>query len=80
MDRLLEYLYTDVMRRYWNESPSFKKAWKDWENVQGKASSLKAKDAALLLAERQGCMAFLLGLHMGLSLENDLWKRLGQEL
>ena len=80
MDKLLEYFYNDVMRRCWNNSGAFIEAWKEWEDTCGEKGTIEIKDAALLLAEKQGRIAFFPGLHLGFLTESTLWQELDQEL
>ena len=75
MDTLLEYLYIDAMKRIWSGSTRERKALAEWNAAQGKDWG-EIYNAAQLLAERQSEIAFLAGFHLGLTLENTLWKQL----
>ena len=74
MDTLLEYLYVDVMSRCWSGSPRQKEALQEWSAAEGKDWD-DIYNAAQLLAEEQSMTAFLAGFHLGLTLENSLWKQ-----
>lgn len=76
MDTFLEYLYCDVMKRYWSGSVSQQAALEAWEAAEGKDWD-DLCDAAHLLAEEQGFSAFLAGFHLGFTLENTLRQQLG---
>lgn len=74
MDTFLDYLYCDVMKRYWNGSTSKKEALAEWEAAKGKDWPTLC-DAAHLLAEEQSFAAFLAAFHLGAALERTLWQR-----
>lgn len=77
MDMLLEYLYHDVMKRYWINSTDQERALEELETARGKSWN-EICDAAHLLAERQSFSVFLAAFHLGFSLENTLCQKLGQ--
>lgn len=74
MDTLLGYLYVDVMKRCWTGIPRQEEALKEWDAAEGKDWK-DVYNAAQLLAEEQSVTAFLAGFHLGLTLENTLWKQ-----
>lgn len=76
MDTFLDYLYYDVMKRYWRGSVSEQQALAEWSAAGGKDWG-DLCDAANLLAEEQSEIAFLAGFHLGFTLENTLRQQLG---
>ena len=77
MDISLEYLYHDVMKRYWINSADQERALEELEAAKGKSWN-EICDAAQLLAEQQSFAVFLAAFHLGFSLENTLCQQLGQ--
>ncbi len=74
MDTLLEYLYVDVMKRCWSGSTRRQEAVDELNKAEGKGWD-DVYNAAQLLAEEQSITAFFAGFHLGLTLENSLWKQ-----
>ena len=71
MNAVLAMFYSDATRRYLNSSPFCQDARRKWEEAEGKDWDT-ISNAALLLAEREGYLFFLLGLRLGVMLSGEL--------
>jgi len=79
MEQMLNYLYYDVMRRCWHGSVCQWNATEEWNQAKDGAWE-DICDAAAVMAEKQSLVAFLAAFHLGIMLENELWRQLGQPL
>lgn len=79
MNRILDQFYYDTITHYLNASYDYQQARVAFQSSKG-GTWTQISDAAELLAEYRGYLSFLLGLHLGMAMEEELFSFLAPEL